>query len=322
MKKILMVITALTIGSSIQAQIGVGPIELVKMKAGEFSEEAISKLKASKTVFIYRESDNIEELKKAVQEVWEITEISFQPYSKLNTINLKNTSVFSIGGVNTKTWKFSGMNYDNTHLYLSLWMQGKNKKGKKIKNSYCRIELHPSYVDYANVTNAKSKDALDYIYNEGQLKNWNVGFIKNYLKNVNDLLTAEVERWLYLTETENTELKNLTNKVLYIPEYALVKFNQFTGDESKSLDEAKLFKSYPYSYKIINTEELNKKILDSIESFYYMVYVKSSTDKYITIYNGQTGSIVYSIYKPLSYNLKRSDIKYLVMTIKSMANNK
>lgn len=321
MKKLLTTIAIVIAFFAVHAQIGVGPIELVKKKSGEFSNEVIRKLKASKTVFIYRETDDLKKLKKAIQEVWNITEISFLPYSKISMIDLEKTSIFSIRGVNTNIWNItSGMNYDNTHIYLSLWMIGENKKGKKIHESFCRIELHPTFIDYMTITRSNSEESLTYLYNEALLKNWNVGFIKNYLKNVNDLLTNESERWLYLSENENKEIKHLKTKTLYIPEYAMTEFNKFTGDESKKLDVGKILKPYPYKYKIIARDVLSEKIIESSEPFYYMVFIKSSTDKYITIYNSETGAIIYNKYKPSSYNLKASDFKDINKAINTIAN--
>lgn len=317
MKKVSALTLLLFVVCLVQAQIGVGPVEQVKLKSGKFSKEDLSKLKASKTVFVYRDSDDLEALEKAIREVWTLTEISFIPFSELKKVDLKNSSVFSIAGINTNVSGYSsGMSYDNTHIYLNLWMQGRNKKGKQVKKSYCRVELHPTYTDYANVTGQRSKDALRYIYEEGTLKNWSIGFLKNYLKNVNDLLLAEEERWLFQTDNKNKELKKLKGKTLYVVDYAMVKFNKFSGDESKRHKEEKLFKSYPYKYQLIKAEDLSKKILESEKAFYYLVYVKSSTDKYIYVYNSETGAIVYSKYKGASYNLKDSDLKDLARAIK------
>jgi len=309
---------------STYAQIGVGQNVVVRSETDKFSEEAINKLKASKTVFIYRDSDNIEELENAIKEVWNFTEISFQPFSKMKGIKLDdNISIFSIEGLNTHVeFGNHGMSYDNTHIYLSLWMLKENKKGKKVRESYCRIELHPSGIDYYNILTVRKEDALEYIYEEGQLKNWTAGFLKNYLKYVNDALTKKSERWLFLSDETNPELKNLKTDTLYIPEYTLTKFNKFTGDESKKLDEEELFKPYNFNYKIINTADLSKKIIESKEPFYYMVYIKSSTDKYINIYNSKSGTLIYRKYSPVSYNMKDKDFKALNSIINRIADKR
>lgn len=95
----------------------------------------------------------------------------------------------------------------------------------------------------------------------------------------------------------------------------MVEFGKFTGDESKNHDPEKIFKSYPYTYELIDAEDLSEKILSG-EEFYYMVFVKSSTDKYLTIFNSVSGEIIYSKYSPASYNVKDSDFKDLAKSMK------
>jgi len=322
MKLFFVLLITLSISSFIYAQVGVGAIEQVKLKAGNFSKEDLNLLKASKTVFVYRESDELETLKKAIEEVWNYTPISFIPFSEMKNIDPYKTSIFSIAGVNTNTTFVNGtgstsLDYDNTHIYLNLWMlQGNTKNKEAIKKSYCRIELHPTYTDYNMVTGSRRKDALTYIYKEGTLKNWKVGFLKNYIKQVNDHLTREEERWLYASDTKNPSIKKIKSKTLYVPDYALVKFNKFTGDESNRLDKEKLFKHYPYKIKVIPADELSQKILEPNSDINYLVYVKSSTDKYIYIINSRSGDVLYSKYKGVSYNLKDDDFKDLAKAIK------
>ena len=68
------------------SQVNVGSIEYVKLKPGVFESEDLLKLKSSKTIFIYRLNDNLEELKRAINEIWTITEISFIPFSEIDKI--------------------------------------------------------------------------------------------------------------------------------------------------------------------------------------------------------------------------------------------
>jgi hypothetical protein len=56
---------------------------------------------------------------------------------------------------------------------------------------------------------------------------------------------------------------------------------------------------------------LNDKILNDKVGFYYLVYVKSSTDKWISVVNSLTGAMIYSrCYMP-SYNIEAADLKDL-----------
>ena len=95
----------------------------------------------------------------------------------------------------------------------------------------------------------------------------------------------------------------------------LFKFNKFTGDESKKHEEKDIFEDYTLKYKLLPMKELSDKILTDKTPFYYMVYIKSSTDKFVTVYNAATSEIIYSVYTTTSYNLKSSDLKDLQKTI-------
>lgn len=56
---------------------------------------------------------------------------------------------------------------------------------------------------------------------------------------------------------------------------------------------------------------MGKLILKSDKPIYYLVYVRSSTDKYITVFNSQTGNMLYSQYTAASSNIKPNDIHRL-----------
>jgi hypothetical protein len=78
-------------------------------------------------------------------------------------------------------------------------------------------------------------------------------------------------------------------------------------------------KKYDYRYKIVSAKELSQKILESEDPVYFLVYVKSSTDKFIAIYNSENGDILYSNWKGASYNVKSSDFKDISKTIRSQS---
>ncbi|GJM32102.1 MAG: hypothetical protein DHS20C18_11030 [Saprospiraceae bacterium] len=326
MRLFISVVMCLILSHSIQAQVEVGSLDRDTHYKKKFKEGALNKLKDTETIFIYRETDDLKVLKKVVNEVWKITEISFVPYSEFVHTDLENTSFFSIKGLNVTAFMPSGRSYSNPHTYLSLWMPGKDEEGNEIVESFCRIELHPSGQNIMNIikmSKAKEKDnILDYIYEEGELRNWKPGFLKNYLKFVNKSIAEGVERWLFQRDKENPELKNLQSATLYVPDYAMIHFNTQNGDESTKQEEADIFKKYPYPYEIINTDDLSNKILESDEVFYYLTYVKSSANKFIAVHNNKTGDIIYSNYAPMSYNIKKSDFKTLATAIKNIAKKK
>ncbi len=314
MKKLLLFIAIFTISTISYSQIGVGPNESVKYRSGTFSKESIERLKATNTIFVCKESDNIEELQLAIEEVWKITEISFIKYSELNTIDLEESSIFKIGIQTISKTQSSGFTSNNILTYLNLSLQDENNK----KESYCRIELSQSIEDLTQLLKLNSdEENIDYLYSKGGLHNWNVGFLKTYLKKVNDLIMNEEERWLNLSNDKNSEIKQLASITLYIPEYATLEFKRGV---SSMQDETELFKSYSYNYKIINTNDLSKMILESEEPIYYLAYVKSGSNKYVTIMNSKTAAIIYSKAFQGAYRLKSKDLKSISKTIKAFRN--
>jgi len=95
---------------------------------------------------------------------------------------------------------------------------------------------------------------------------------------------------------------------VYVTDCVLIEMNKWNGDESKRLDEKEIFEDYKYPYKLLTVKELNSKILNEKEPFYYLAYVKVSPLKCINIIDSQTGEIIYSD-KSTSYNFKPSDMK-------------
>jgi hypothetical protein len=70
-----------------------------------------------------------------------------------------------------------------------------------------------------------------------------------------------------------------------------------------------IYNSVEDSAKQVSVKELNEKILTEKEPIYYLLYIKSSTDKYVTIINSITGEMLYTHYTPVSYNFKSDDIE-------------
>jgi len=313
----LILIICLLINSISYSQINVGSNEIVQFNPGKFDPEDLEKLKASKTLFVYRETDNIQELKKAIQEVWTLTEISFIPHSDLTKKDFQNASIFSISGFNT-VYKPFNRTYDNTHVYLSLWMNVENAKGKKVSKTFCRIELHPTPKDYHAISDMNDNKVMDYLYTSAKLENWNSGFLKNYLQLVNDHLKTGTTRWLFLGD-KKPELKSLTTATLYVPDYILTKFEAFKKEHKNTLDKEEIFGDHPYKYEIVSANDLSNKIMTSEAPIYYLTYVKSGTDLFLSIVNSRTGSIVYSSYKPSSYNVSSLHFKLIASAIKSQS---
>ncbi|MBK8484386.1 MAG: hypothetical protein IPL31_08625 [Saprospiraceae bacterium] len=287
----------------------------------------IAKIKSGTTYIAMKDpnSEKAKEYVNAFKNNWTISKFEFIKYSEIEKYISPENSFLTIGGYETSTQfiklyengsRKNGINYSNTHLYLELWtcnekyFQSKKKKkefGNSDKIQVARIEL---FTDFATLSDPDKLFQSDYDGN-GHIRNWGSGILKNYIQSLISYLNKSENRTLYSGIFNSMEMKNLKKEVLYVPEYVLTKFNKFTGDETKKHDEKDLFEDYKLKYKLISLDELNQKILADKTSFYYLIYIKSSTDKYISVVNSLTGEIIYSTYSPVSYNIKSGDLKDL-----------
>lgn len=298
-KKFLFLSSILFLTSTLTAQIGIGPRESMSAGSGNFKKDDLEKLKNSETVFLYKKSDDLGKLKKAVKEVWDFTEISFKPYSEKNNIPV-NTSIFNISSLtNSNVSSAPGKTYSYYHEYMKLWL--KTKDGKDENGiTFARIEL-----------SSMSKDGDKY--------NYKIGFIKTYLKFINDQLKTGEERWLFEEVEKNYEaLNELEDHTLYVPQFI------FEGAyPSKSLSEEEFKEVYPYDFKIMEAEKISDKILESDEPIYFLVSVISDTDQFTSVYNSKTGEIIYTKYgHSLGYIVKQKDIKHLAKALKKAQKKK
>ena len=259
---------------------------------------------------------------EALKASWNFSKIDFIKYSEIQQHLAPENSFLVITSYETTTQFYTrsetgsrrnGINYSNGHLYLELWTctdkffeTGKKNFSAGSKVQIARIELYNDFESFLDP---------DKIYQagydgDGHIRNWGPGILKNYIQTLMNYLQKAEKQSLYAEYTNQKELKNLTKETLYIPDFTLVKLNKFNGDERKRHDLEDIMGDYEQKYKLIKTTELNQSILNN-QKMYYLVYVKSSTDKYISVINSQTGEIIYTRYTPLSYNIKSGDLKEL-----------
>lgn len=298
------------------SQINIGSKETIKLNSGKFSDEDIKALKESKTVFLYRKDDDIEKLKKAIQSVWDYTEISFKPNDYIDRIDFNTTSVFSINSVSDyESVQGAGL---HTYIFLSLWMKTPNKKGELKKKTFCRIELHPTTQDvfFAQGQTDEAKKH-NYFYTQATLRNWNIGFLKVYLNFVNQNLKNNERKWFFESIKNTENLKKLATGTLYIPDYTFNNYDKFTGKEETRLSILTIMKKYIFNYKVKKAESISEIILDpDSEPIYFLVYIRSSSDKFITVFDSESAEILYSDYSGMKYNVKSKDFKKLAKAIK------
>lgn len=289
--------------------------------------DQLSKIKNGTTYIAMKDPNSAKskEFVEVFKKNWTYSKFEFIKYTDIEKHLTPESSFLSIGGYVTDVHsqmlysdgsRSAGVDYAHTHIYLELWTCGEkylkstksNKKFKeKDKLQLARVEL---FTDFPTLIDPDYLFQSDYDGN-GHIRNWGPGILKNHLQNMISYLDKKAEKKLYSEIYNPAELKKLSKENLFVPDYVLTKFNKFTGDESKKHDEKEIFEDYKLQYKLIPTADLNTKILNDKTPFYYLQYIKSSTDKYISVINSLTGEVIYSVYTPVSYNIKSGDLKDL-----------
>lgn len=226
---------------------------------------------------------------------------------------MRTTTTFSNG--KSMTQYSSGLSYTNTHIYLELWTCNEKyfkKKNKKKFDTWDRVQVGriELFTDFESLEHPDILAKSDYD-GGGHIRNWGPGFLKNYLQRLTALLNDGKETKLNKELINYNKLQPLRKQTLFVPDYVMIKFGKWTGNESKRHTEKDIFEFYKLKYSIIPTSELSDKILNEKEAFYYLLYIKSSTDKYINVVNSLTGDVIYSSYDIGSYNISYRDLKFI-----------
>lgn len=161
-------------------------------------------------------------------------------------------------------------------------------------------------------------DTSSYDHN-GSLFLWGPGLLKNYIQKVGMFVKSKkaAEEDIKSSAVDNAaDLSKLTSATLYVPDYCLMDYSMTSNTYKKELkEEEKIFGKYTLPYELISAEELNKKILDSEEEFFYLVYTSDMPRKYINIISSKTGKIIYSEFYALSYDFNKGDMKDLMKAV-------
>jgi hypothetical protein len=324
-----LLISALTAGIllssySTHAQIQVGSATSTK-GPGKISKENMKRFKQSTTYFVLQEKDynNIDAFQKAIEKVWNVTPFKIILPSEMSNLDANKSSFFFFGGFVTIR-QSSRTSTVHTHMSYDLYMLTPNKKGNLHQEIFGKFMLHldgDSYryvTKYSNGSNKKfSEKVIPYLYKEAKMNNWSPTMIAGYLKVINDGLKEEKLRSVFEEYIDKDEIKQLQNNILYIPDYVNIKYNMFTGAEKDTEeDEDDLKSAYKFPSQYISVSDLENKIAQENNNLYYLSYIKSSTDKYVSIFNSKTGKLLYTNYTPVSYNFKFKDLKRISTKVK------
>lgn len=269
-----------------------------------WDKEIIDQLRATTTVFFYSklQESQIDSIKQAVAEGWKITPLIFDDISNSDKYTSDpKYSYFVITKYSTETRTGSG-SYSNSHYFLALKLfKEKTKKGQIKTYGLCRVELYP------NTKTLFGENKAENMYNKGAFFNWSPILLKAQLEAVSANLENNFEPDHYGEYKEKDLANILSTDTLYVPASILMSFNPFTAKENEKKEN--VFDEYAFKYKFCTDSELFDHFQTSKKGRFLFEYVKSSTDKFITIFDVQQRKIIYRDYVGVSYNLKSKDIK-------------
>lgn len=325
-KLLLPFLFSLSIGTA-TAQIQIGSAESPVMNnAGKLSKEDIDAFKKTTTIFSIQSADSahIVDFENAIKKVWTITPFVVVTADKVRTYSkLGKYSFATFDGYGTQR-QSSTMTSTNTHISYDIWIPRIKNGELKGQDLFARIALHCDFNTYAESNNLfstfgkrKANDQfMKFMYNEAVFYNWSPGILMGNLHVVNQALLEGKTRGIFTFIKNKESLLPLAKDTLFVPNYVNIHFNMFNGNEKMDdeKESASSKNNYPFVVQFLETKELSDKILNSSKKFYYLVYVKSSTDKFVSVYTSD-GNEIYSDYTEISYNFKSKDLKAIAKII-------
>jgi len=303
-----------------------------------FEKGELDKFKATTTVFILPQLDKKEDYEKILKEVWTVTPfkvIGYNDFKILDYADGKYSIAKFIGDIMVSS---KGTTFVHTNFAIRVLDKEKFDKGfaklktddkkysKKLNELFdenlsyiarAPLSVNNKFLADAMVARSDEKRSVLYerMYTEESFTNTNLGMLKNYFQQINQIISKGEHIGLY-DDFVKPEVKNLKEATLYIPEAYLMEYNAWKITE-KLRDEKeikKLLEDYKYKYQFIKDEDLKKKILNN-EEIYYLRYVSMNANKYLEVVNAKSGDPVYYFYGAGSYNLKDDDFEDLSKAI-------
>ena len=288
------------------------PKDKYALNERHFSPELIQQLKGKTLVFYYKKNDleKLDQWQKCLESTWNFGKILLAPYENSQKylsdstychliINNTRTDYYSTTRMQERTTSYTG---SEVHYYLTLFL-GKNE------DKLCRIELFPdSKTLFKKLKGEESM--INFLYSEGNFYNWTPTLLKSQLKVV--LKNLEFKRRACLHQrVKDPHLMNiLASDTLYIPEVLMVSYNPFSGKDSK-MDE-NVFKNFPAPYRKCTEDELYQIFEVEKRGRFMFEFVKSSSTKFVSIYDNKDDVFVYRDLTEMSYNLKKKDVQEIV----------
>lgn len=312
MKKIILLLSTLCYGLSMQSQIQT-----------KFKKSTLQEFKGTETVFILSDLYAPEEYEEMLENAWTVTPftvVAYDQFKMTDYLDGKHSFVFiEVEKMTTD----KGGKYLYCYLdFVTYDVEAKKKEIAKLRgksdrktnifsknqNPILRIMLFPEnkFLGKA-ITGGLSANT---IYNDDVFYTYKPGFLRNFFQEASTILT-EGKEYDMQKDYVKPEITKLQNATLYMPSYTTINYNPYLMDASTKGEEDKteLMSKYKYKYEYIDNDELSKKIMNK-EDIYYLRFTRVNAWKLIQVVNAKTGNIVYNSFNAgLNYQLNDGHLK-------------
>lgn len=299
------------------AQINVGDAEIPNPinKSGSVDKDDLEAFKATTTICFLQNKDKakIPDYQKAASQVWTFNKIEFTTISEYDKYVGKPGYSF----ITTTGEVFDrGNASSSSRFYLKFWYPHEKRNGKINEKVIAQVALYldPGTVGQIMYGRDKKTEKSDLmVSDEATYYNLSPGFMKCYLGVIDKCLNEKKKHWYFDQGKDKTLMPNLATDTLFIPDYVLYGNGMKAG---KQRDEKELLSEYSYKYRLLTTEAIDKKILNAQKKTFVFIYIYFSSQKFYTIYEAQTGSLVFWEYESMSMNgLNDGDFKKIAKRI-------
>jgi len=307
----------LLISFSVQSQIVVGKHKLFELSPSKNDKELIDILEQKKTLFVLPSTFSIKDYEEVINSVWNISAVEVvwnENFDKMKQEEIEAKyplniySYFRLTSTKVRRTSSSGtiVDYLFNKMDLNVYkFKKKNNKGKDI------FEDEPIATIFFTPNIQQRKDNVSgRKINSSEFLNFDLGYLKDYLKIVNNKLKVNGYVNCFDDFQDKKNLKNLKLKTLYIPESTGLKYNPALRTEGKKRDNDELLKDYKYKYEVVTDEQLNEKILKG-EEIFYLQYSQINSYKLISVIDNKNSEISYNLKTSMSYNINAKDFKEL-----------
>ena len=315
MRKFFIFTLFLAVTFGVYGQVSVGRSSIGPFK--DFRKGEYDLIKSKHTIFVV-DDFSVADFDKIAKSVWTIT-----PYTVVTRAIFENdrekyitesNAIMLVEGYVRTVTSSSGMTTEYVYVNYGYFYPTDIKKNKKNELKYDRNEIASVFLSGDSATMWE----LIRTANFGDLNkmyNYRLGYFKNYLQYINDLLRDKDYAFAYDKWYDKKEIKALATATLYVPDYMKTKSVWGYKDEERANPD-ELFKKYDFKYQFIDDAALNDKILaGGKEDFYYLMYTRVNGQKIISVINGRTGKIIYKDYQTMSYSIKPKDLSELSSAI-------